>query len=103
MKPVQESDSVDEPDSADESDSSDSSSDFSESESESSDDVIALDERPSGWIEKPLDENTRLRLEEELRDLERHLAEMQDMHRRAEEACQELMHALNHLNICLKR
>jgi len=82
---------------------SDSLSNLSESKSELSDDIITLDECPSGWIKKPLDKNIWLRLEEELKDLERHLAEMQDMHRRVEDACQELVHALNHLNICLKQ
>jgi hypothetical protein len=36
---------------------SDSLSNLSESESESSDDIITLDECPSGWIKKPLDKN----------------------------------------------
>jgi len=54
-------------------------------------------------IKTTLNENTQLRLEEELRDLAQHLAKMLDMLRRAEEACQELVHALNYLNICLKK
>ncbi|KAG1884752.1 hypothetical protein F4604DRAFT_1676844 [Suillus subluteus] len=76
----------------------------SESESQSfdsSDEVIALDEKPSDWVNKPLDKKEWVRLEAELRDVEQHLAQMEEMHHRAEEATRELEHKLNHLNRCL--
>ncbi|KAG2062768.1 hypothetical protein BDR04DRAFT_1123718 [Suillus decipiens] len=82
------------PDSADASDAESQISDSSE-------EVVSLDGQPSDWVEKPLDEKARERLRAEQKDLEQHLAKVQDMHRRAEEACRELEHELNHLKRCL--
>ncbi|KAG2354016.1 hypothetical protein BDR07DRAFT_1495255 [Suillus spraguei] len=69
----------------------------SSSEVDTCEEVISLDEQPSDWVEKPLDEKARVRFEAERKDLQQNLAEMQDMHCRAEKACRELEHELSHL------
>jgi hypothetical protein len=94
VKDTQDSDSTDASDA--ESQSSDSSSEVDPCE-----EVISLDEQPSDWVEKLLDEKARVRLKAEQKDLQQHLAKMQDMHRAAEKACIELEHELNHLRGCL--
>ncbi|KAG1894990.1 uncharacterized protein F5891DRAFT_984574 [Suillus fuscotomentosus] len=92
---------VEDPESPDVSDPESQSSDSESQSSDSSDDIIVLDKQPSGWVDKLLDQKARASLEAELKDLERHLAEMEDMHRRADKACMELEHELNHLKGCL--
>ncbi|KAG1837443.1 hypothetical protein DFJ58DRAFT_846454 [Suillus subalutaceus] len=88
--------------SSDESESDSAGESESESQSfDSSDEVTALDEKPSDWVDKPLDEKKRVRLEAKLLGVKQRLAQMEEMHREFEKVCRVLEQVLNSLDGCL--
>jgi hypothetical protein len=97
VKDTQDSDSTDASDAESQSSDAECQSSDSSSEVDTCEEVISLNEQPSDWVEKPLDEKARVRFEAERKDLQQNLAEMRDMHCRAEKACRELEHELSHL------
>ncbi|KAG1849444.1 hypothetical protein DFJ58DRAFT_842651 [Suillus subalutaceus] len=91
-----------ESDSGDKSDSDAASESESESQSfDSSDKVTALDEKPSDWVDKPLDKKKQVRLEAKLLGVKQCLAQMEEMHREIEKVCRVLEQVLNSLDRCL--
>ncbi|KAG2029127.1 hypothetical protein BDR03DRAFT_987549 [Suillus americanus] len=79
-----------------------SESDESES-SDSSDDLVLLDEKPSDW-EEPARKRRKLSVvagaspEDEVTDLQERLAKMEELRLRVEQECQKIRSRLAHLN-----